>query len=177
MSRADIRSLNSPSSPLLVTNQVGARQAIFVVPSEKGGREEEGRRSVQGDEDAAFVHAHRMRGDRVLGRFQAFAGRQVEVVLVERRGDDDAITQAADQAAREHAGAGLGVDVVDGVDAGLRSGGTVIGFMLHANLIAWTRFGVLSLKELTCFYRSGSLDVEAVDAYLEQEIRRLTSIR
>ena len=67
--------------------------------------------------------------------------------------------------------------VVDGVDAGLRSGGTVIGFMLHANLIAWTRFGVLSLKELTCFYRSGSLDVEAVDAYLEQEIRRLTSIR
>lgn len=67
--------------------------------------------------------------------------------------------------------------VVDGLDAGLRSGGTVIGFMLHANLIAWTRFGVLSLKELTCFYRSGSLDVEAMDVHLEQEIRRLTSVR
>jgi len=67
--------------------------------------------------------------------------------------------------------------LVDGVDAGLRSGGTAIGFMLHANLIAWARFGMLSLKELTCWYRSGSLDVEAVDVHLEQEIRRLTSIR
>jgi hypothetical protein len=44
----------------------------------------------------------------VLGRFQAFAGLQVEVLLVDRRGDHDALAQAADQAAREHGRAEFG---------------------------------------------------------------------
>lgn len=67
--------------------------------------------------------------------------------------------------------------LVDGADASLRSGGTVIGFLLRANIIAWARFGVLSLKELRCLYQSGSIDVEAVDVYLEVEIQRLTFSR
>jgi len=67
--------------------------------------------------------------------------------------------------------------LVDGIDASLRSGGTAIGFLLRANIIAWARFGVLALKELRCLYQSGSLDVEAVDVYLELEIQRLTISR
>lgn len=65
--------------------------------------------------------------------------------------------------------------LVDGADAGIRSGGTVIGFMLHANLIAWSRFSILALKELTCWYRSGSLDVDTIDEHLENELKRLST--
>lgn len=63
--------------------------------------------------------------------------------------------------------------LVDGADAALRSGGDIVQFMLRSNLIAWARFGTLALKELRAWYKEGSLDIEAVDAYLDAEYKRL----
>jgi hypothetical protein len=63
--------------------------------------------------------------------------------------------------------------LVDTADAALRSGGDMIQFMLRSNLIAWARFGTLALKELRAWYREGDLDIEAVDAYLDAEYKRL----
>jgi hypothetical protein len=63
--------------------------------------------------------------------------------------------------------------LVDTTDATLRSGGNIIQFMLRSNFVAWARFGTLSLKELKAWYREGSLDIEAVDEYLESEYVRL----
>jgi hypothetical protein len=63
--------------------------------------------------------------------------------------------------------------LVDITDAALRSEGNLILFMLRSNLLAWARFGTLALKELRAWYRAGGLDVEAVDAYLDHEYRRL----
>jgi hypothetical protein len=63
--------------------------------------------------------------------------------------------------------------LIDTTDAALRSNGNMIQFMLRSNLIAWTRFSMLALKELKAFYREGSMDVDAVDDYLEAEYRRL----
>lgn len=65
--------------------------------------------------------------------------------------------------------------VVDTTDAALRSGGDMIQFMLRSNLIAWVRFGTTALKELKAWYQEGTLDVDAVDAYLEAEYVRLLS--
>lgn len=66
--------------------------------------------------------------------------------------------------------------LVDGADAALRSGGEIIQFMLRSNLLAWARFGTLALKELKAWYGEGTLDDEAVDAYLDAEYRRLLSM-
>lgn len=63
--------------------------------------------------------------------------------------------------------------LVDGTDAALRSGGNIVAFMVRSNLIAWARFGTLAIKELKACYLAGSLDVEAVDAYLDAEYARL----
>jgi hypothetical protein len=46
--------------------------------------------------------------------------------------------------------------------------------MLRSNLVAWARFGTLAIKEVKACYMAGSLDVEAVDAYLDAEYVRLT---
>nr|WP_321513354.1 hypothetical protein [uncultured Pseudodesulfovibrio sp.] len=63
--------------------------------------------------------------------------------------------------------------IVDACDAGLKSGGDIIQFMLRTNLIAWARFGNLAYKEMTAWYRVGSLDIDAVDAHLDQEYKRM----
>ncbi len=63
--------------------------------------------------------------------------------------------------------------LVDGADAALRSYGDIVGFMLRSNLIAWARFGTLALRELRAWYAAGSLDVDAVDDYLDREYRRM----
>jgi len=66
--------------------------------------------------------------------------------------------------------------LVDGADAALRSGGDLIQFMLRSNLIAWTRFGLLAVRELRVWYASGGLDTAAVDEYLELEYRRILKV-
>lgn len=63
--------------------------------------------------------------------------------------------------------------LVDTTDAALRSGGNIVAFMLRSNLVAWTRFGTLAIKEVKAYYMVGSLDVEVVDAYLDAEYERL----
>lgn len=63
--------------------------------------------------------------------------------------------------------------LVDTTDAALRSGGNIVAFMLRSNLIAWARFGTLAIKEVKACYIAGSLDVEAVDEYLDAEYARL----
>jgi len=65
--------------------------------------------------------------------------------------------------------------LVDAVDAGIRSGGEIVQFMLRSNLIAWAHFGTLALKEMKSWYAHGALDVDAMDSYLESEYRRMLS--
>ena len=66
--------------------------------------------------------------------------------------------------------------MVDGVDAGLRSGGDIVQFMLRTNLIAWARFGLLAIKETRAWYATGSLDVDAANDELDREYRVLLSL-
>jgi len=63
--------------------------------------------------------------------------------------------------------------LMDGIDAGLRSGGNIVSFMLRANLIAWGRFGVSAVKEVNAWYLTGKLDVEAANEELDKEYERL----
>lgn len=59
--------------------------------------------------------------------------------------------------------------LLDGIDAGVRSGGNLVNFLLRTNLIAWVRFGHLALKEIYSWYRAGEIDPEKVDEYMEKE--------
>lgn len=63
--------------------------------------------------------------------------------------------------------------IMDGVDAAVRSGGDMIQFLLRTNLIAWVRFGYLGLKEVNAWYKSGHINEELVDEYLEKEYRKM----
>jgi hypothetical protein len=65
--------------------------------------------------------------------------------------------------------------MVDAADAGIRSGGDIVQFMLRSNLIAWARFGTLALREMNAWYAEGSLDIDAVDDYLDAEYRRMAA--
>ena len=65
--------------------------------------------------------------------------------------------------------------LVDAADAGIRSGGEIIQFLLRSNIIAWVRFSTLALKELNAWYQSNNLDLDAVDVYLESEYKRMLS--
>lgn len=59
--------------------------------------------------------------------------------------------------------------LLDGIDAGVRSGGNLVNFLLRTNLIAWVRFGHLALKEIYSWYHAGEIDPEKVDEYMEKE--------
>ncbi len=63
--------------------------------------------------------------------------------------------------------------LIDGADAYVRSGGQIITLLSRTNLLAWVRFGHLSLKELNSWYRSGHIDSDAVDEYLDREDRKM----
>lgn len=65
--------------------------------------------------------------------------------------------------------------LIDGMDAGLRSGGEIVLFMLRANLIAWVRFSHVGLKEVGALWNSGKLDIDKMNAHLDQEYERLLS--
>ena len=62
--------------------------------------------------------------------------------------------------------------LLDTADAGLRSGGNTIVFLLRANLIAWTRFGTLALEEILSLSHS-KLDTDAVHTALMSEYERM----
>ena len=63
--------------------------------------------------------------------------------------------------------------IMDGADAAIRSGGDMVQFLLRTNLIAWVRFGHLSLKELNAWWNEGKMDVEAIDKYLEDDLNQM----
>lgn len=60
--------------------------------------------------------------------------------------------------------------MIDAADAGIRSGGNMVEFLLRTNLIGWVRFGYLGLKEVNAWYSSGEIDPEKVDEYIEKEL-------
>lgn len=62
--------------------------------------------------------------------------------------------------------------VVDGVDATIRSGTDMIQFLLRTNLIAWVRFGHIGLKEVNAWHKSGHINEELVNEYLEKEYKK-----
>lgn len=63
--------------------------------------------------------------------------------------------------------------IVDGADAALRSGGEMIAFLYRTNLLAWVRFGKLSLKEVNAWLNEGHIDADAVDEYLDIELKKM----
>ena len=65
--------------------------------------------------------------------------------------------------------------LVDGVDAASRGGGQVITTLLRVNLIAWTRFAHLSLKELNAWAMQGKINHELMDKHLDQEFEQILS--
>jgi len=46
-------------------------------------------------------------------------------------------------------------------------------FLSRTNLIAWVRFGQLTLKELNTWYNAGHIDTDAVDEYLDKEYKAM----
>lgn len=65
--------------------------------------------------------------------------------------------------------------LVDGIDAGLRSGGNVLNFALHLNMAAWSRFAFAGLQEVRTIYKQNALDITAMDKDLELEWKLLYS--
>ena len=63
--------------------------------------------------------------------------------------------------------------LIDAGDAALKSGGEMVQFLLRTNLIGWARFGTLALKEVNAWHNAGHIDVDAVDEYLDAELKRL----
>lgn len=63
--------------------------------------------------------------------------------------------------------------LMDGADAYIRSGGEMVQFLLRTNLVAWTRFGHLALKEVYTWYNSGHIDAEAVDKYIDDDLKKM----
>lgn len=59
--------------------------------------------------------------------------------------------------------------IVDGIDAGLRSGGNILDFALHLNLIGWSRFAFAGLQEVRLIYNKNALNIESIDTDLQQE--------
>lgn len=63
--------------------------------------------------------------------------------------------------------------VIDGADATIRSGGEMVTFLSRTNLIAWGTFGQLGLKELNAWWNEGHIDADAVDEYLDKELKEM----
>lgn len=65
--------------------------------------------------------------------------------------------------------------LIDGADAYIRSGAgsDMVAFLSSTNLIAWTRFGHLALKEVYAWYNSGNIDSDAVDKYIDDGLKQM----
>lgn len=49
----------------------------------------------------------------------------------------------------------------------------IINILLRMNIIAWSRFGNLALREVYAWYNSGHIDPAAVDDYIEKDLQRM----
>jgi hypothetical protein len=65
--------------------------------------------------------------------------------------------------------------IMDGADAYINSGAgaNMVAFLSRTNLIAWTRFGHLALKEVYAWYNCGYIDSDAVDEYIDNDLKRM----
>lgn len=59
--------------------------------------------------------------------------------------------------------------LVDGTDAGLRSGGSMLLFAKRTNVIAWSRFAFSGLIEVRDLYKESGLDLIAMEKDIEEE--------
>lgn len=59
--------------------------------------------------------------------------------------------------------------LVDGIDAGLRSGGEILTFALHLNFTAWKRLAFSGILEVRALYKENALDLNAMEKDLEKE--------
>ncbi|HNX35985.1 MAG TPA: hypothetical protein PKM57_15250 [Kiritimatiellia bacterium] len=59
--------------------------------------------------------------------------------------------------------------LVDGTDAAIRSRLDPIQFLLHANMIAWSRFALAALKEVRLYVKSDVLDTDEMERDLNRE--------
>lgn len=64
---------------------------------------------------------------------------------------------------------------IDGADAYIRSGSgaNMVAFLSRTNLLAWSRFGQLALKEVYAWYNSGHIDADEVDKYIDNDLKRM----
>lgn len=63
--------------------------------------------------------------------------------------------------------------LLDVGDAAIRSGGNMVTFLLRTNLIAWTRFSLLVIKEINLIIKQGKIDKNSLDKYIDEEYERL----
>jgi hypothetical protein len=64
--------------------------------------------------------------------------------------------------------------LIDFGDAAIRSGGNALEFMLHLNIVAWVRVGILGYKEIKRAYDySGLLDTTTINKSINDEWDRL----
>lgn len=59
--------------------------------------------------------------------------------------------------------------VVDAADAAIRSWGNLMGFMLHINIVAWSRFARLGYLEVRAMYKKDTLNTEAMETDLKAQ--------
>lgn len=59
--------------------------------------------------------------------------------------------------------------LVDVTDAAIRSGGKVMPFALHINMVAWTKFAKLGFQEIRALYNKDALNVEEMETDLKAE--------
>lgn len=57
--------------------------------------------------------------------------------------------------------------LVDAADAAIRSWGNLMGFMLHLNAVAWTRFARMGYLEIRAMYNKDALNTEAMETDLK----------
>jgi len=66
--------------------------------------------------------------------------------------------------------------LIDAGDATLRSGGSIVQFLLRTNIVGWVRFGHLGLKEVLAWHKTDHLNPDAVDEYLEKEYQKMLAL-
>lgn len=59
--------------------------------------------------------------------------------------------------------------LVDAADAAIRSWGNLMGFMLHLNVVAWSRFARMGYLEMKAWWNKDTLNVEEMEKDLKAE--------
>jgi hypothetical protein len=65
--------------------------------------------------------------------------------------------------------------IVDGIDAAVRSGGNILTFALHLNLVAWSKFAFSGFREALIIMGKATLDMDTLNRDLDAEWKRLSA--